>query len=144
MVVREPGYYNPDNPFDTGRPGESNSEYRGQWDPSMERRMAEPGVTPWGPAGRASPASPAGVSPGPPGQPSQAQGGVSHPRVVLPRDMWPGGTSFQRALLGSPTSPVRLPEGVPDANQEFLAVLAQLVGKIPRWDPRQRGRVPYE
>jgi len=79
-----------------------------------------------------------------PGQPSQTQDGISHRRPVLPKGMGPSGMSFQRALLGGPTPPVRLPEGVPDANQEFLAVLAQLVGKIPRWDPRQRGRVPYE
>lgn len=57
-VAREPGYYNPDNPFDTGRPNEKQGEFRGMWDPSMERRMDEPGVTPWGPGGKSSPAGP--------------------------------------------------------------------------------------
>jgi hypothetical protein len=53
-VAREPGYYNPDHPWDTGRPGEYNGEFRGMDIGAYERRMDEPGITPWGPGGKAS------------------------------------------------------------------------------------------
>lgn len=69
-VAREPGYYNPENPWDTGRPGETNAEYRGYSIADYERRMDEPGITPWGPGGRASKP---GTFPAPPGA-AQAAG----------------------------------------------------------------------
>lgn len=58
IVNREPGYYNPENPWDTGRPNETQGElartygYGADAIAPYERRMDEPGVTPWGPGGK--------------------------------------------------------------------------------------------
>ena len=49
-VAREPGYYNPENPWDTGRDHERNDEFGRTYGYSadaiapFERRMSEPGV----------------------------------------------------------------------------------------------------
>jgi hypothetical protein len=129
VVAREPGYYNPDKPWQTGRPGEFNEEYEGSWDPSWERRMDEPGVTPWGPGGKASKP---GAFPAPAGAASAA--GVSHP-VRNP---------LLETLLGGPTSPVDTSQiGVQkasdvsapfrgdDPTQALLLALSQMLAKLP-------------
>ena len=122
IVAREPGYYNPDNPFDTGRPGERNKEL-GPWDPSYERRMDEPGITPWGPGGKAS--AP-GAFPSPPGAASAA--GVKRP-VRNP---------LLDTLLAGPSSPVNVSgpwRGEGDPSQALMLALADLYKRLPGMTP---------
>lgn len=130
-VVREPGYYNPDNPYDTGRPGESNMEFLRTygWKPEYERRMDEPGITPWGPSGR--PGKPGSFS-APPGAAPAA--GVRHP---VPNPLLD-------SLLGGPTKPVDTsqfgletasdvssPFRPSDPTQALILALTQMLGNLP-------------
>jgi len=128
IIAREPGYYNPENPFDTGRPGETNMEWRGQWDPSMERRMDEPGVTPWGPGGKAS-APGSFQAPGP----GRSAGGLGQASALTPdilERLFGGGREASTAAGGFPQGQglggqAQLPD-------ELLALLNMLLGKTPR------------
>lgn len=78
IVAREPGYYNPENPWDTGRPNEAQGDlmrtygYSAEAIAPYERRMDEPGITPWGPGGKPSPP---GAFPAPGGGGGGAQRG---------------------------------------------------------------------
>lgn len=131
IVAREPGYYNPDNPYDTGRPGESNMEFFRTygWKPELERRMDEPGITPWGPGGKAGKP---GAFPAPPGAAPAA--GVRHP---VPNPLLD-------SLLGGPTKPVDTsqigletasdvsdPFRPSDPTQALLLALSQMLTKLP-------------
>lgn len=52
IVANEPGFQaSPDHPYNTGRPGEVNSEFANR--PGYQHvAMSQPGVTPWGPGGQ--------------------------------------------------------------------------------------------
>jgi len=128
IIAREPGYYNPENPFDTGRPGETNQEWRGQWDPSMERRMDEPGVTPWGPGGKASaPGSFAAPGPGR-SAPGPAQRNALTPDIL--ERFLGGGRETSTAAAGFPGGgPGGQAQQLPD---ELLSLLTMLLGKSSR------------
>jgi hypothetical protein len=119
IVAREPGYYNPENPWDTGRRSEVNEEF-GKWDPSAERRMSEPGVTPWGPGGKPTAPGSFAAPGGPPASPT------SHPR----------GLAFAQSLLSGPReSPVGIQEMGDlsgDPATSLAAALQGLIGKVPR------------
>jgi hypothetical protein len=126
-VAREPGYYNPDHPWDTGRPGEYNGEFRGMDIGPYERRMDEPGITPWGPGGKASEAgSFQGV-----GAPGGGGGGASAPQV-------PRGLEFSRALLaagqpqGEDVAQQMSGQGDGDPQTSLAGLLQALLGKVPR------------
>lgn len=132
-VAREPGYYNKDNPFDTGRPGETQGEFRGMWDPSMERRMDEPGITPWGPGGKASKP---GTFPGP--------GGATAPGVQTARAI---PKNIMDALLGGPKPHLSAMGDLPQAQSQqlspgLLALIQALMGKIPGREPADRSGMP--
>lgn len=132
IIAREPGYYNPDNPYDTGRPGEVNKEFMqryGGWNPDFERRVDEPGITPWGPGGKASPAGPF-EAPGP-GR-GAAQQRVPH--------------RFLDALL-EPRSPLEMGgrerfNQAGDPTQSLMLALADLYKRLP--GRQMRGRLPAE
>jgi len=126
IVAREPGYYNPENPFDTGRPGETNMEWRGQWDPSMERRMDEPGVTPWGPGGKAS--APGSFQAPGPGRAARGPGQVSALTPDILGQIFGQGREASSAAAG-------FPQGQGPGTQfpdELLALLQMLLPKSPR------------
>jgi hypothetical protein len=125
VVAREPGFYNPENPWDTGRPGEENGNgtMGYDWDPSYERRMSEPGITPWGPGGRASAA---GSFPGPAGP---SGGGQGQPRAKGYLDALFGATNRDReAELYPGMGRGRDREQIP---LEMLAFLKALLQKGP-------------
>jgi hypothetical protein len=128
IIAREPGYYNPENPWDTGRPGESNGEFARTYGygadaiAPYERRMDEPGVTPWGPGGKAS-APGAFAAPG---------AGVSHPHQ--------GGLDLSKALLGGPQTATGIEQGQDllagaggeeSPNEYLMQLLRGLLGKVP-------------
>jgi hypothetical protein len=132
VVAREAGYYNPENPWDTGREGEANDEFGRTYGygadaiAPFERRMDEPGITPWGPGGKSSPpGSFQGV--GAPGG-----GAASGPQV-------PRGLEFSRALLaaGQESSPYggdaaqQLAGGGGDPQTSLASLLQALLGKVP-------------
>lgn len=129
-VAREAGYYNPDQPWDTGREGERQGEYRGM---SLDdRRYSEPGVPTWGP-GKEKPAAP-GYS----GPPSPAgKGPAQHP--------FPN--RFLDSLLGGPVGAVDVGNRerfnqAGDPTQSLMYALADLYKRLP--GRRMRGRLPAE
>jgi hypothetical protein len=121
IVAREPGYYNPDNPWDTGRPNETQGEYRGMDIGGYERRMDEPGITPWGPQGH--PSAPGSFSA--PGGSGAGAGAVSHPQ----------GLGIARGLLSpDDEQSAQTPAGglAGQDPQSYLgALFAALLGGLP-------------
>jgi hypothetical protein len=119
-VAREPGYYNPDNPFDTGRPNEAQGEYRGMDIGPYERRMDEPGVTPWGPGGKAG--APGAVA-APGGGGGAASAGPRSPAWKPP--------ALTDALLGEQSTELESLDGG-DPSQSLAKLLQALLGGIPQ------------
>jgi len=125
-IVREPGYYNPGAPMDTGRGNAREQRYSpgsDTWGASAERRMSEPGITPWGPGEK--PSAPGSF----PGSGGAGAGAQTPQGIDLARLLLTGGSE---ASAGAGEFGGAGPGGMSD---ELIAFLKALLGRVPGGSP---------